>query len=135
MGSPAPNGYIHATAPVSVAQGTSRKADGKSVRASTGEVCCETVSPWVKFEKVFGKISSPRKGRAGYFQGEWAPVKGSQCLCSHRPVFAQTQPSSGSAILTRKLLLPSLPERQKEVCLATSSTQLPGRAFAEGLKL
>lgn len=50
-------------------------------------------------------------------------------------VFVQTQSWFGPAvlkgILTRELLLPSLSERQMEVCLATSSTQLLSRHLSE----
>lgn len=76
----------------------------------------------MKFEKAFAKVSSLfTKEREN-----WLPA--GRVGMGEGTVFVQTQSCFGPAILkgilTRELLLPSLSERQMEVCLATSSTQL-----------
>lgn len=119
MGSPAPvHSYI-------CGSGNITEGDGKFERVQVPEVCCETVSSWIEYEKAYAKVPSYLiKERKSWLSAGDSGHRGG-ALFSHEPVFAQIQPCFGSAILigtkALKMLLLSLPERQIEICLATSS--------------
>jgi hypothetical protein len=68
------------------------EGDGKFERARKPEVCCETVSPWIEYERAFAKVSSylTKERKSWLSAGDSGHRgKGSQALCSHESVFAQ----------------------------------------------